>query len=152
MAGASTSPISTPSPAASRRSSTSPTTCATSSAASPCPATAWRSSAPHPAESGSRSNRHRSIRSRSPCGVFSARPALGITCESLRAIKDRSSRAIGDRDPRAIGDRNLAETPWRSIACGPRNFSNPESFGFFLTESAFFAAEDKRPPAAGSAP
>ena len=43
------------------------------------------------------------------------------------------------------------ENPRRSIASDARNFSNLESFGFLLTESPFFAAEDSRPPAAGSA-
>ncbi len=35
------------------------------------------------------------------------------------------------------------ETPSHSIACRARNFSNSESFGFFLTDRAFFAVEDK---------
>jgi hypothetical protein len=38
------------------------------------------------------------------------------------------------------------------MACGPRNFSNLESFGFFLTDRAFLAAEDTRLSAAPSIP
>ena len=34
-----------------------------------------------------------------PASLPSARPALGITCEFPRAIRDRSSRAIGDPIP-----------------------------------------------------
>ena len=61
-AGASTSAISMPSPAASRRSSILSTTFATSFAASRCRATASRSNGPRQARSGFPSNPHPSIR------------------------------------------------------------------------------------------
>ena len=44
-----------------------------------------------------------------------------------------------------------SETSWRSIACRARNFSNLESFGFFLTDRAFFPAEDNQRSAARNA-
>jgi hypothetical protein len=40
------------------------------------------------------------------------------------------------------------ETFWQSIAYRARNFSNPESFGFFLTDRAFSTAEDNQPSSA----
>ena len=40
------------------------------------------------------------------------------------------------------------EKPRNSDNWGARNFSNKESFGFFLTDRAFFAAEDDRRSAA----
>jgi hypothetical protein len=43
------------------------------------------------------------------------------------------------------------ETFWRSTTCRARNFPNPESFGFFLTERALFAAEDNQRSAAYNA-
>jgi hypothetical protein len=33
---------------------------------------------------------------------------------------------------------------WRSTSFRARNFTNLESFGFFLTDGAFFTAEDNR--------
>jgi hypothetical protein len=36
------------------------------------------------------------------------------------------------------------ETSWLSTSCGRRNFTNLESFGFFLTRARVFQAVDKR--------
>jgi hypothetical protein len=36
------------------------------------------------------------------------------------------------------------ETYWCSTTCGARNFSNPESFGFFLTDRPLSTLEDNR--------
>jgi hypothetical protein len=43
------------------------------------------------------------------------------------------------------------ETFFCSTTCRARNFTNWESFGFFLTDRAFSAVEDSQPSAEGNA-
>ena len=50
----------------------------------------------------------------------------------------------GTRSSCYRGPESVEESS-HSITCRARNFSNLESFGFFLTDRAFFAVEDKWP-------
>ena len=106
------------SPAASRRSSTSPTTSATSFAASPFPARALRSNARPRALSASPSSHRPSTFWPKARAATNATRALGTTCEFRRAIGDHRSRAIGDRILVPSGTKIRRNGKWiKALAC-----------------------------------
>ena len=150
MAGASRSSTSTPSPAVSRRSSISPTTCAILSAGSPCLVIAWNWRGR--AMSLRACHSHQLLRRWSPAHLVNAAPtfALGESCEFTRAIRDRNYRAIGDPNL-VLSGTETANPAVEAIGYVPRNLPNQNSFGILLTPARFSAPADKSPKCRGAA-